>query len=73
MFREDAQGVIGVSDPERPSGPPTPAQQLVRAAISPFSAAAIALHGTNLLGILTVTWNVRSHYCTSTRKRSRLH
>ena len=41
---------IGVSDPERPSGPPTPAQQLVLAAISPFSAAAIALRGTNLLG-----------------------
>ena len=40
---------IGVSDPEPPSGPPTPAQQLVRAAISPFSAAAIALRGTNLL------------------------
>ena len=41
---------IGVSDPERPSGPPTPAQQLVRAAISPFSAATIALHATNLPG-----------------------
>ena len=41
---------IGVSDPERPSGLPTPAQQLVLAAISPFSAAAIALRGTNLLG-----------------------
>jgi hypothetical protein len=41
---------IGVSDPERPSGPPTPAQQLVRAAMSPFSAATIALHATNLPG-----------------------
>jgi hypothetical protein len=41
---------IGVSDPERPSGPPTPAQQLVRAAISPFSDATIALHATNLPG-----------------------
>jgi VWFA-related protein len=41
---------IGVSDPERPSGPPTPAQQLVRAAISPFSAVTIALHATNLPG-----------------------
>lgn len=41
---------IGVSDPERPSGPPTPAQQLVRAAISPFSSTSIALHATNLPG-----------------------
>jgi hypothetical protein len=41
---------IGVSDPERPSGPPTPAQQLVRAAMSPFSAATIPLHGTHLPG-----------------------
>jgi VWFA-related protein len=44
------KGFIGVSDPERPSGPPTPAQELVRAAISPFSAATIALHATNLPG-----------------------
>lgn len=41
---------IGVRDPERPSGAPTPAQQLVRAAMSPFSAATIALHATNLPG-----------------------
>jgi hypothetical protein len=41
---------IGVRDPERPSGPSTPAQQLVRAAMSPFSAATIALHATNLPG-----------------------
>jgi VWFA-related protein len=41
---------IGVSDPERPPGPATPAQQLVRAAISPFSVTTIALHGTNLPG-----------------------
>ncbi len=41
---------IGVSDPERPPGPPTPAQQLVRAAMSPFSAATIPLHATNLPG-----------------------
>ena len=40
---------IGVSDPA-PSGPTTPAQQLVRAAMSPFSAATIALHATNLPG-----------------------
>ena len=41
---------IGVSDPERPPGPPTPAQQLVRAAMSPFSEATISLHATNLPG-----------------------
>lgn len=41
---------IGVSDPERPSGPPPPAQQLVRAAISPFTAATIAVRATNLPG-----------------------
>ena len=41
---------LGVSDPERPSGAPTPAQQLVRAAISPFSDSTIALHATNLPG-----------------------
>ncbi|MDP9224973.1 MAG: VWA domain-containing protein [Actinomycetota bacterium] len=41
---------IGVSDPTQPSGPPTPAQQLVRAARSPFSATTIAMHGTNLPG-----------------------
>jgi hypothetical protein len=39
---------IGVSDPERPSGPPTPAQQLVRAAMSPFSATTVGMHVTNL-------------------------
>ena len=44
---------IGVSDPERPPGPLTPAQQLVRAAISPFSAATIPLHATNLPGFST--------------------
>jgi VWFA-related protein len=44
------KGFIGESDPERPSGPPTPAEELVRAAISPFSAATIALHATNLPG-----------------------
>ena len=41
---------IGVSDPERPPGPPTPAQQLVRAAASPFTAVTIGLHATNLPG-----------------------
>jgi VWFA-related protein len=41
---------IGVSDPERPSAPPSPAQQLVRAAISPFTTATIALRATNLTG-----------------------
>ena len=40
---------IGVSDPAS-SGPPTPAQQLVRAAISPFGVSTIALHATNLPG-----------------------
>ena len=39
-----------MSDPDRPSGPPTPAEQLVRAAISPFTTAAIALNATNLPG-----------------------
>jgi hypothetical protein len=42
--------LIGLSDPERLSGLPTPAQQLVRAAISPFSAATIPWHATNLPG-----------------------
>jgi hypothetical protein len=41
---------IGVSDPERPSVPPTPAEALVRAAQSPFSSASIDLHTTNLPG-----------------------
>ena len=41
---------IGVSDPERPSGPLTPPQQLVRAAMSPFSSATIAVRATNLPG-----------------------
>ena len=40
---------IGVSDPERPAAP-TPAQELVRAATSPFSTRAIAVHATNLPG-----------------------
>jgi VWFA-related protein len=40
---------IGVTDPERPS-PPTAAQQLVRAAISPFSATNLPVHATNLPG-----------------------
>ena len=44
------KGFIGESDPERPSGPPTAAEALVRAAISPFSAATIAVHATNLPG-----------------------
>jgi VWFA-related protein len=41
---------IGVVDPERPTAPPTPAQQLVRAAVSPFTVATIALRATNLPG-----------------------
>ena len=41
---------IGIADQAQPSGPPTPAQQLVRAARSPFSATTIALHATNLPG-----------------------
>jgi hypothetical protein len=41
---------IGVSDPERPSAPPTPAEALVRAATSPFSSASIGLHTTNFPG-----------------------
>jgi VWFA-related protein len=41
---------IGVSDPERPSTPATPAQQLVGAAVSPFTVATIALRATNLPG-----------------------
>jgi VWFA-related protein len=40
---------IGVSD-EAPAGPPTPAQQLVLAARSPFIATTIAMHATNLAG-----------------------
>jgi hypothetical protein len=40
---------IGVSEDE-PSGPPTPAQQLVLAARSPFMGTTIALHDTNLVG-----------------------
>lgn len=44
------KGFIGVSDPEPSSGPLTPARELVRAAMSPFSAATIALHATNLPG-----------------------
>lgn len=39
---------IGVSDPERPADAATPAQQLVRAAISPFTSATIPLRATNL-------------------------
>lgn len=41
--------LIGVTDPEPPS-PPTPAQQLVLAARSPFSATTIAVQATNLPG-----------------------
>jgi hypothetical protein len=41
---------IGISDPERPAGPLTPAQQLVRAAFSPFSETSIVLRATNLPG-----------------------
>lgn len=41
---------IGVSDPERPSATPTPAEALVRAAMSPFGAAAIGMHATHLPG-----------------------
>lgn len=40
---------IGVSD-EAPSGPPTPAQQLVLAARSPFVGTTIAMRATNLVG-----------------------
>jgi VWFA-related protein len=40
---------IGVSD-EEPSGPPTPAQQLVLAARSPFMGTTIAMRDTNLVG-----------------------
>jgi hypothetical protein len=39
---------IGVSDPRRASVPPTPAEALVRAAMSLFSSANISLHVTNL-------------------------
>jgi hypothetical protein len=41
---------MGVSDPERRSALPTPAEELVRAARSPFNAATIGLHTTNLPG-----------------------
>ena len=41
---------IGVSDPEPPSAPLTPAQDLVRAAMSPFSDATIGVHATYLPG-----------------------
>ena len=41
---------LGISDPERTAVPLTPAQQLVLAAMSPFSAAAIPLHATHLTG-----------------------
>ena len=41
---------IGVRDPKPDSEPPTPAEALVRAAMSPFSAATIAVHATNLPG-----------------------
>jgi hypothetical protein len=43
---------IGVSDPERPTAP-TPAHELVRAAMSPFSTRAIAVQATNLPGYST--------------------
>ena len=41
---------IGVSDRQALAAPPTPAQQLVRAAISTFSMATIPLHATHLPG-----------------------
>jgi hypothetical protein len=41
---------IGVSDAERPSAPQTPPEALVRAAMSPFGAATLGLHATNLPG-----------------------
>jgi VWFA-related protein len=40
---------IGISD-AAPSGPPTPAQQLVLAARSPFTATSIPMRATNLVG-----------------------
>ena len=39
---------IGVSDPQQSAAPPTPAEALVRAARSPFTAATIGVHTTNL-------------------------
>lgn len=39
---------IGVSDPQQSATPPTPAEALVRAARSPFSAATIGVQTTNL-------------------------
>ena len=41
---------LGISDPPDTSGPTTPAQQLVHAAVSPFAATAIALRATTLPG-----------------------
>lgn len=41
---------LGIADPEEPAGPPNPAQQLVRAAISPFVETAIELRATTLPG-----------------------
>ncbi|MEO6238107.1 MAG: VWA domain-containing protein [Vicinamibacterales bacterium] len=39
---------LGVSDPPDDSAPATPAHELVRAATSPFTAAALSLHATSL-------------------------
>ena len=41
---------LGVSDPPDQAGEPTPAQQLVRAAVSPFTETGVALHATMLPG-----------------------
>ena len=41
---------LGVADPARPTTPQTPAQELVRAAFSPFSTAAIGLHAMHVFG-----------------------
>ena len=41
---------LGVSDPQQPAAPVTPAQQLVHAATSPFAPTDIVLHATNLPG-----------------------
>ena len=41
---------LGVSDPPDAAGDPTPAQQLVRAAVSPFAETAVTLRATTLPG-----------------------
>jgi VWFA-related protein len=41
---------VGVSDPQQRTTPPTPAETLVRAAMSPFTHGAIGLHATHLMG-----------------------